>query len=283
MIFRATLAKPQTYGETAGRRPLGLAVAVLLHLLVLWLALQPRLIQQKKAGQGKQESEMLWMKPLAQLKPPAQPVVKVQPKPPTPHTPPRITQRPPPQQLAQTPPPPPPRILPTITTPPPEPDMAADLAKKRKLREQAQNPGTQPEPQPAEDENQRGLERAQANLANLQARAGNAGRDQHGGVFKLGRVSYHRAEYTFNGWNKNFKRQMPTQVEVELGNEGDIETAIVNSMIVLIRKERSAEFSWESHRLGRVVELNARPEYTAELQAFLMREFFPDHRVAIRH
>lgn len=286
MTFRTTSSPSLPYGETAGRRPIGLVVAVLLHVLVLWLTLQPNLIQQKKAGQGKQESEMLWMKPLAQVKPPAKPVAKTEPKPPTPHKPqtrPHTTQHPPPQQVAQTPPPPPPQVLPTITTPPPEPDMAADLAKRRKLREQAQNNSPPQETQPVEDDNQRGLARAQANLANLQARAGNAGREQHGGVFKLGRVSYHRAEYTFNGWNKNFKRQMPTQIEVELGNEGDIETAIINSMIVLIRKERSAEFSWESHRLGRVVELNARPEYTAELQAFLMREFFPDHRVAIRH
>ncbi len=282
MNFRTSSSKPQIYGETAGRRPIGLVVAVLLHLLVVWLILQPnKLPPQKKAGQGKQESEMLWMKPLAQVQPPAKPVTKVQPKPPAPRIQPHTTQRPPPQQVAQTPPPP--QVLPTITTPPPEPDMAADLAKKRKLREQAQNNNTPQETQPVEDENQRGLARAQANLANLQARAGNAGREQHGGVFKLGRVSYHRAEYTFNGWNKNFKRQMPTQIEVELGNEKDIETAIVNSMIVLIRKERSAEFSWESHRLGRVVELNARPEFTAELQAFLMREFFPEHRVAIRH
>ncbi len=223
---------------------------------------------------------MLWMKPLTQTKP--APVSKVPAKPPAPH--PRLTPRQTPQQqvaqVAQTPPPPPPLPeLPTITTtPPPEPDMAADLAKRRKLREQAQSTAAPQESQAVEDDNQRGLARAQDNLANLQARAGHAGHTQHGGVFKLDRVSYHRAEYTFNGWNKNFKRQMPTRIEVELGNEGDIETAIVNSMIALIRKERSAEFSWESHRLGRVVELNARPEFTAELQAFLMREFFPEHR-----
>lgn len=283
MIFRKTPSSPHTYGESGGRRPLGLVAVLLLHALVLWLAIQPRIIPQKKAGQGKQESEMLWVKPLAQTRPPAKPVAKIQPKPVTPprqsaHTKPlHIT----PPQVAEAPPPPKVQEQPAITTPPPD-DMMAQIEANRRRRNAAQNRPAEQEAPPAEDENQRALDRAQANIANLQARAGSGGRDQHGGVFKLGRVSFHKAEYVFNGWNKNFKRQIPTQIEVELGSEKDIETAIVNSMIVLIRKERSAEFTWESHRLGRLVELNAKPEFTAELQAFLMKEFFPEHRVLAR-
>lgn len=288
MIFRNPFPRKPSpyshdYGEPAARRPVGLALAVLFHLLVLWMVIQPRMLLQKKAGKGVQESETVWLTPPAQIKPPAKPTPKVLPKPVTPqhqvvHS--KPSQASPQQQAPE--PPPVVQQLPTITTPPPE-DMMAQIEARRKRRSEERKNSSEPEPAPApEDENQRAIARAQANLANLQARAGNSGREQHGGVFRLGKVSYHRAEYVFNGWNKNFKRQMPTRIEVELGDEKDIETAIVNSMIVLIRKERSAEFTWESHRLGRVVELNARPEYTAELQAFLMKEFFPSHRALAR-
>jgi hypothetical protein len=159
--------------------------------------------------------------------------------------------------------------------------MMAQIEEKQRRRAQARNSQEQ-SPSQEESESQRGVRQAQANIANLQAKAANSGNEQHGGVFKLGALSYHKAEFTFNGWNKNFRRQWPQLVAVELGDERDIETAIIKSMIMLIRRERTAEFTWDSHRLGRIVELNARPEFSAELQAFLMREFFPAYRTVAR-
>jgi hypothetical protein len=49
-------------------------------------------------------------------------------------------------------------------------------------------------------------------------------------------------------------------------------------MIELIRKEKTGDFEWDSHRLGRVVKMSARAEDTAELQAFLMKEMFADNK-----
>ena len=45
-------------------------------------------------------------------------------------------------------------------------------------------------------------------------------------------------------------------------------------MIELIRTHYSGDFRWESHRLGRVVVLSARPEDNEGLEDFLVREFF---------
>ena len=82
----------------------------------------------------------------------------------------------------------------------------------------------------------------------------------------------------FRGWNPNFKRRWLQQVTVEQGTEPDIETAIVNKMIELIRKEKTGDFEWDSHRLQRVVTMSARPKDTAELQAFLFKEMFPEYK-----
>jgi hypothetical protein len=84
------------------------------------------------------------------------------------------------------------------------------------------------------------------------------------------------AEVKFRGWNPNFKRRWLTSVTVERGSEPDIETAIVKKMIEIIRKEKTGDFEWDSHRLGKVVTLSARPQDTKELIAFLYKEMFPD-------
>ena len=49
-------------------------------------------------------------------------------------------------------------------------------------------------------------------------------------------------------------------------------------MIELIRKEKTGDFEWDSHRLGKVITMSARVKDTAELQAFLMKEMFPEYR-----
>ncbi len=49
-------------------------------------------------------------------------------------------------------------------------------------------------------------------------------------------------------------------------------------MIGIIREHESGEFLWESHRLGRQLTLSARARDNAELEAFMMQEFFYDVR-----
>jgi hypothetical protein len=82
----------------------------------------------------------------------------------------------------------------------------------------------------------------------------------------------------FRGWNPNFKRRWLTSVTVEQGSDPDIETAVVRKMIELIRREKTGDFEWDSHRLGKVITMSAREKDTAELQAFLMKEMFPEYR-----
>ena len=55
---------------------------------------------------------------------------------------------------------------------------------------------------------------------------------------------------------------------------GDVDLAIVKRMIELIRTHYNGDFRWDSHYLGRVVVLSARPDDQVELEAFLVREFF---------
>jgi hypothetical protein len=289
MIFRTPSSPLHSYGEKSGRRHIALLVAVLFHVLVLWLVMHPTRLVLKKPVSS-EAGKMVWIQPLTA---PPQAVVKLPPSPSLilpskPKAPPKSLPVPK-AELAQqkpvAPPPVPAPVLPTITTPVPTPppveDMMAQIEAKQRSRAQARNSQVESQSQ-EESENQRGVRQAQANIANLQAKAANSGSEQHGGVFRLGALSYHKAEFTFNGWNKNFRRQWPQLVAVELGDERDIETAIIKSMIMLIRRERVAEFTWESHRLGRIVELNARPEFSEELQAFLMREFFPAYRTVAR-
>jgi hypothetical protein len=65
---------------------------------------------------------------------------------------------------------------------------------------------------------------------------------------------------------------------VERNGEPDIETAIVKKMIELIRKEKQGDFEWESHRLGKVVTMSARPKDEKELMDFLFKEMFPEYK-----
>ena len=288
MIVRVTSAK--SYGEAPRQRKWALLVAVLFHGAVFWLVIQPRpFLLEKKRAEGN-ESQPIWLAP-PPARPPAPSVAKTKPpvvRPNRPQVRPLNTitlpQLPLVVQVEPSPTPTPtitPTPTPTITpTPTQEPvdDMLAQVEAARKRRAQAR---AQENTDAPESDSQRAVRQAQTNLANLQAKAKSA-REQHGGVFSLGKMTSFKGEFTFNGWNQNLQRQWPRLVEVELGNERDMETAIIKSMIAQIRKERSAEFNWESHRLGRIVPLNARPEYTAQLQAFLMKEFFPDYRPSPR-
>ena len=45
-------------------------------------------------------------------------------------------------------------------------------------------------------------------------------------------------------------------------------------MIAIIREREPGDFVWVSHRLGRNVNLSARPGDQAGLEDFLMQEFF---------
>lgn len=174
---------------------------------------------------------------------------------------------------------PPPSELPTITPPPPPPpeeDMMAhvEAARKRRAAQAAEN--APPAAEEAEDENARALRIAKANFASTQKHGND--KEDAGGVFQIKNQTSHSAEFTFRGWNATMRRMWPQQYVVELGQERDIEMAIINKMIEVIRKHKDGDFVWESHRLGRNITLSARVADTEQLQKFLLKEFFPQYR-----
>jgi hypothetical protein len=269
-----------TYGRQGPNR-IGLIATILLHLLLvaIWL-IQPQ--QDKHSAPPKQGEAIVWLPPEKPNKPAPktpQPAAResAKPAPSKPRPRPRVTEV---QRLPDT-----------ITLPnekpvketkpqpkeetklePDETDMAAYIEKRRRAR------GASPSDAPAEEsEAARGTRNALANIAAINGRGGQDP-NESGGVFSVTNKSFSRADLKFRGWNPNFKRRWLTAVTVERGSDPDIETAIVKKMIELIRKEKTGDFEWDSHRLNKVVTLSARPQDTQELMNFLYKEMFPDYR-----
>jgi hypothetical protein len=163
-----------------------------------------------------------------------------------------------PKPIEPVPPPIEPKAAPPI-------DMSAMIEARRAQRRAAESAMRRPEHEPTPDE------LAQAAIArNLQARPG----EGVGGIFQILRKGTRTAEFAFNGWRPNTDRQWREVIEVDAGLGGDVDRAIVRRMIELIRSHYAGDFRWESHRLGRVVILSARPEDNSGLEDFLIREFF---------
>lgn len=104
-------------------------------------------------------------------------------------------------------------------------------------------------------------------MRNLQPRGTN-------GVFEVIRIGSQTAQYSFRGWIINSTNPRQEYIEIDAGPGGDVERAVVRSMIALIRGYYKGDFNWESQRLQRVVVLSARMEDNAGLEDFLLREFF---------
>jgi hypothetical protein len=154
--------------------------------------------------------------------------------------------------------------------------MAAMIEARRSQRraiQESQGRGQQQNAAPSPDQ------LAQANIArNLRMDEGKG----VGGVFEILRKSTRTAEFAFNGWRPDTEKRWREVIEVDAGVGGDIELAIIRRMIELIRTHYTGDFQWESHRLGRVVVLSARPDDQAGLEEFLMKEFFGAPPTAIR-
>jgi hypothetical protein len=109
---------------------------------------------------------------------------------------------------------------------------------------------------------------AARNLATL------SGREGVGGVFQVLRIGTRSGEFAFNGWRPSGRNQWREVIEVDAGLHGNVQLAMIRRMIELIRTHYTGDFHWESHRLGRVVPLSARPEDNEGLEDFMMKEFF---------
>ena len=177
-------------------------------------------------------------------------------------------------------------IAPADGTPPaPADDMLTQLnaARQRRADAAAQQPALEAEAAVApEDDAQRANRIARANIAAAHPGAQGSDKDDHGGVFQIRRIGLHSAEFMFRGWNVHFRRDSTQLVNVDQGADDDIRIAVVKKMIELIRRHKSGDFIWDSHRLDKQFTLSARTEHGSELQQFLLREFFPDYVAAAR-
>jgi hypothetical protein len=142
--------------------------------------------------------------------------------------------------------------------------MIAATRERRRAMEAARA-GGRPGGAPVQEDT--GAENLSRNLQTLARGPGT------GGIFQILRKGDRTAEFAFNGWQGDARRWREV-IEVDAGPGGDVELAIVRRMIALIRGHYSGDFNWESHRLGRVVVLSARPEDNEGLEEFLVREFF---------
>ena len=97
------------------------------------------------------------------------------------------------------------------------------------------------------------------------------------GIFQVRDVGLHTAQLSFKGWKNNYNNARLEIFDVQAKPGETIELAIVRKMIVIIRKDYSGDFEWESQRLGHSITKSARIEDTAELEQFLMREMFQNN------
>jgi type IV secretory pathway VirB10-like protein len=201
--------------------------------------------------------------------PQADPIAPVAPSPPAaaPSAPQVIARVPTPQAPKLPTPVVPPVTQPTEPAPvaPPAPavDMMAAIQANRAQREAAESALARGNPS-----TQKGEDPLSRNMRSL------SGREGVGGVFQIMRKGLRTGEFAFNGFRNSGQRQWREVIEVDAGPGGDIELAMVRRMIELIRGHYTGDFRWDSHRLGRVVVLSARPPDQPGLEEFLMKEFF---------
>jgi len=255
------------------------ALSILIHAAALWF-LVPRLPLLSPGDTRDSSSERLQVV----LAAPPSPVPEPLPAPKAP--PPRETRaviaarpRPrnalpefavPPRETPEAPPPPP-----AAEPPKPAPPIAGDLASYIEARRRARgDPGTSPS---EETESERRNRIVASNLPVTQSPLTGQDRKRGGGLFQITRMTYDDAEFHFFGFSKDAGRRAPQSIEVRLGANADMRIAIVRRMIELIRVTERGDISWDSYRLGRVVEISARPEDNAGLEDFMMHEFFDQY------
>ena len=254
------------------------ALSILIHVAALWILL-PRLPLLSPAQQRDQASDRLQVV----LAAPRAPAPEPPPAPKAP-APPRetraiITARPRPRNA------PPEFVVPTekapeIPAPPPapvaeqprvQPPVAGDLASYIEAQRRARG---DPVASSEESDIERRNRIVAAGMPSSKGAIADQERKRGGGLFAITRMSYDDAEFHFYGFHKESGRKAPQTIEVRLGSNSDMRIAVVRRMIQLIRETERGDITWESWRLGRNVELSARPEDNAGLEEFMVHEFF---------
>jgi outer membrane biosynthesis protein TonB len=204
---------------------------------------------------------------------PAKPAPKAKPQPPKP---PKVMTQPksilnPPTfsvpEVAEQPP-----VAPTAPKtpegPPPPTDLLAYVRARQAARQSSESDAARQNAEAAARENgpSEAELRDQRIAKNLTGGAG--------GTFTLNSLDSRRASFSFNGWVNSLSNTKRQYFEVEATSGQDVRLLMVRRIIGFIRESYQGDFPWDSHRLGKVVTLSARPEDNSELEEFLMVEFF---------
>ena len=273
------------------RFEIALAVSLVLHALALWqfLAHEPlkshgdrlakaeeplslRIVPQTPTAAQAPQARAVEAPPAPAIKAPPRRVV------PRPAPAPPVISAPAPSPIP-APPPRPPEPAPPAPAPPPIPvsppqmmgDMSSYIAERRRARGETGDAAST-----VDSESARRDRAIAANLASMQTQTFGELPHNGGGTFQIRRMDYQDAQFTFYGWNRDINRRAFQVIDVRKGDNATINLAIVRKIISIIREYEPGDFHWESKRLGRDMTLSARPADNAELEAFMMTEFFND-------
>lgn len=94
------------------------------------------------------------------------------------------------------------------------------------------------------------------------------------GIFEITSLSGRHAAFSFKGWTNDYSNARRESFEVEASTGQDVRLVMIRKMISLIRRHYDGDFNWESQRLHREIVKSARLEDSAELEEFMMMEFF---------
>jgi hypothetical protein len=197
---------------------------------------------------------------------------------PAPTAPQRVPERP--TEPAPPVPPAPAPAQPTTPQPPQRPmesDLASYIESRRRERGES-TPSVAAPGSTGESEAERRNRIIAANLGLDHKPTFNYDPSSAGGLFQIKNVGYDDAQFYFLGLDRDINRHAKVLVEVRKGDAPDIRVAIVRKMIAIIRDNVQDEFLWTSQRLGRQVQMSARPQDDARLEDFILRDVFPEYR-----
>jgi outer membrane biosynthesis protein TonB len=164
-------------------------------------------------------------------------------------------------------------VLPS-PTPKPQPssnapkDMSEFIAQRRAQREAAESDAARQNAAAA------AAEQGPSEEAKRDARIKNNFNNGTNGIFEITNLSSTSASFSFLGWTSSVSNARREFFDVEAKSGQDVRLVMIRRMITLIRVHYQGDFDWESQRLGRTIIKSARVEDSAELEEFLMQEFF---------
>ena len=147
-------------------------------------------------------------------------------------------------------------------------DMASYVAQQRAKRDAGESAAASQNAAAA------AAERGLSEEAKRDARIKNNFNNGTNGIFEITNLSSNSASFSFLGWTSSVSNARREFFEVEAKSGQDVRLAMIRRMIALIRLHYQGDFDWQSQRLGRTISKSARVEDSAELEEFLMQEFF---------